>query len=88
MRVPCQGKMLEAAGGHVLGEHMNGCLKLTVTQNMLPLKVVMPLSLETLYPRKRKFSGTPGAKAFLYQLESCTTGPLRSLPETPDYKVS
>ena len=33
-------------------------------------------------------SQEPGGKAFLYQLESCTTGPLRSLPETPDYKVS
>ena len=60
VRVPCQGKMLEATGGHALGEYMNDCLNLTVTQNMLPLKVVMPLSLEMLYPRKCKFSGTRG----------------------------
>ena len=80
--------MLGAAGGRVWGECMNDCLKLTVAQqNMLPLKVVMPLSLEMLYPRTFKFPGTRG-KAFLYLLESCTTGPLRSLPETPDYKVS
>ena len=67
---------------------MNDCLNLTVAQqNVLLLKVVMPLSLEMLHPRMGKFSGTWG-KAFLYQLESCARGPLRSHPETPDYKVS